>query len=88
MGKLVVSRRKLLALASGLALGAVTSGLGTTVAHADPEASQETLDALSDAKSRYDAAEAKLEEIGSQLEELGAQQEQTQQQVKIGRAHV
>ena len=81
MGKLVVSRRKLLALASGLALGAVTSGLGTTVAHADPEASQETLDALSDAKSRYDAAEAKLEEIGSQLEELGAQQEQTQQQV-------
>ena len=54
MGKLVVSKRKLLALASGLALGAVTSGLGTTVAHADPEASQETLDALSDAKSRYD----------------------------------
>ena len=81
MGKLVVSRRKLLALAGGMALGAVMSGLGVTLAYADPEASQETLDALSDAKARYDAAEAKLEEIGSQLEELGAQQEQTQQQV-------
>ena len=81
MGKLVVSRRQLLALAGGMTLGAVMSGLGATLVYADPEASQETLDALSDAKARYDAAEAKLEEIGSQLEELDAQQEQTQQQV-------
>lgn len=46
-----------------------------------PSASQETLDKLSDAQSRYDAAQQQLAQVGEELESLGYQQAETQAHV-------
>ncbi|WP_148138345.1 C40 family peptidase [Olsenella sp. HMSC062G07] len=74
-----VTRRQSIALAAGLVLS--TTRLLSARAHAEPQATQETLDALSGAQSRLDAAEDKLNALGAQLEELAYKQDQTQAQL-------
>lgn len=51
-------------------------------ASAAPSASQETLDALSDAQSQLDAVQAQLDEIAAQFQELTAQQSETLDQIE------
>lgn len=75
-----VRRRVLGALGAGI----VAFGFGAAVptpALAAPSASQETLDKLSDAQSRYDAAQQQLAQVGEELESLGYQQAETQAHV-------
>ena len=76
-----ITRRGAFRLAGAALAGLGISALAPVPAHAVPPATQETLNALSDAQSRYDAAQAQLEQIGAELEELGYQQAQTQEKV-------
>lgn len=77
-GRPSLTRRSALRLLGG---GVIAAGLAfawPNPAIAAPSASQETLDKLSDAQSRYDAAQRSLAQIGQELEELTYQRDETQ----------
>ncbi len=65
------------ALRAALAAAGFAVLLGSPAAVFAAEASQETLDALSDAEERLEEAEAQLDEIAEQYQELSKQQDQT-----------
>lgn len=75
-----LTRRAALKGLLGLAGAAVLFGLPRAAGAA--EATQETLDALSNAQAEYDAVQAQLNEIASQFQALSVQQEQTLSQIE------
>ncbi len=80
------SRRAVIQAAFAAAASAVLFGLPRT-AHA-ANATQETLDALSDAQSQYDDAEAQLDEISTQFEQLSQQLDDTMGQIETVQAQI
>lgn len=75
-----VSRRALLTAFFGASAAAF---LGNPLrAFGDPQASQETLDALSDAQEQYDAVQAQLDQIGNEYAALSEQQSNTLDQIE------
>lgn len=75
------SRRDALKGLFGVAAAAVLFG-GPAKALAEPQASQETLDALSEAQEEYNAVQAQLDSISTQFQELSVQQSETLQQIE------
>lgn len=71
-------RQRLFRFVGGLLVGAAFVFGISDVVLAEPSATQETLDALSDAESRYDAAQEQLSQIGGELEELSYKVDETQ----------
>lgn len=75
-----LSRRTLLAAFFGASAAAF---IGNPLrAFGEPQASQETLDALSDAQEQYDAVQAQLDQIGNEYAALSEQQSQTLDQIE------
>ena len=62
--------------------GAATLFANPVRAFAKPQATQETLDALSDAQAKYDEVQAQLDEISTQYQELSKQQDETLSQIE------
>ena len=75
------SRRDALKGLFGVAAAAVLFG-GPARALAEPQASQETLDALSEAQEEYNAVQSQLDSISAQFQELSIQQSDTLQQIE------
>ena len=66
-----------------MAASAAAVVMGTPfAAHAEPSASQETLNALSDAQSQLDAAQAQLDQIAAQFQDLTKKQSDTLDQIE------
>ena len=76
-----VSRRSALKAMLAMA-GAATLFANPVRAFAKPQATQETLDALSDAQAKYDEVQAQLDEISTQYQELSKQQDETLSQIE------
>ncbi len=81
-----LTRRVALKGLLGAASAAVLFGLPTLAVAA--EATQETLDALSDAEEEYEAVEAQLDELAAQFEELSVQQDETISEIEAVQAEI
>lgn len=75
-----LSRRQVIMGVCAAAAAAVLCGLPRRARAA--EATQETLDALSDAQAQYDAVQAQLDDIASQFQTLTEQQQSTLDQIE------
>ncbi len=86
----ICSRRS--ALKAMLSMAGAAALLGSPVSafavDEEPQASQETLDALSDAQAEYDAVKAQLDEISSQYQELSRQLDETMGQIEDVQAQI
>lgn len=76
-----VSRRSALKAMLAAAGSAVLFGM-PTLAQAEPQASQETLDALDDAQEQLDAAQKQINDLSYQFEDLSAQLDSTMGQIE------
>lgn len=76
-----VSRRSALKAMLAAAGSAVLFGM-PTLAQAEPQASQETLDALDDAQEQLDAAQKQIDDLSYQFEDLSAQLDSTMGQIE------
>lgn len=77
-----VSRRGAIKALAATVCGMGLSSLATGAASADPEATPETLAALSDAESRMQAVERQLAEVGAELEATGLRVEETEGKIE------
>lgn len=73
-----VTRRGALKALAATVCGLGLSSFASGVASADPEATPETLAALSDAQSRMEAVERQLSEVGAELEATGLRVEEAE----------
>lgn len=84
------SRRS--ALKAMLSMAGAAALFGSPVAafavDEEPQASQETLDALSDAQAEYDAVKAQLDEISAQYQDLSRQLDETMGQIEDVQAQI
>lgn len=76
-----VSRRSALKAMLAAAGSAVLFGM-PALAQAEPQASQETLDALDDAQEQLDAAQKQIDDLSYQFEDLSAQLDSTMGQIE------
>lgn len=76
-----VSRRSALKAMLAAAGSAVLFGM-PALAQAEPQASQETLDALGDAQEQLDAAQKQIDDLSYQFEDLSAQLDSTMGQIE------
>ena len=83
-----VSRRGALKALAATLCGLGLSSFAPDVALADPQASQETLAALSDAQSRMEATERQLAEVGAELEATGLRVEETEGKIDETQAQI
>ena len=75
-----LSRRAV--LAAFISAGAAVFAGNPVRVFGEPQASQETLDALSDAQAQYDAVQAELDQIGNEYAALSEQQSNTMDQIE------
>ena len=79
--------RKNTIAAAALSLTLLSSGILATAAHphhalAEPSASQETLNKLSDAEARYEKAQQQLAEAGQKVEAAGENLAETEENIE------